>query len=192
MRGAACVGLLFAALLSGCAATPVSSEATPPGAQAPALNGEAFALEGRLQVRDGERSAAVGLEWQHAEAQDEWLLTGPLGQGLARIESGPGGAVLQASDGRRYPAASVAALMQSLVGISAPLELLPRWVTARLHPDAEVRERDAQGRPARVVDQGWTIEYTEYAGDGPAALPRRVDIHQGDTRLRLIVDAWNP
>ena len=187
-----CVGLLLAALVSGCAGTSVSPESVVPAAQAPMLQGEAFGLEGRLQVRDGERSAAVGLEWQHAEARDEWLLTGPLGQGLARIEAGPTGAVLQTSDGRRYPATSAAALMQSLVGIAAPLELLPRWVTARLHPDAEVRERDAQGRPARVVDQGWTIEYTEYAGDGPAALPRRVDIHQGDTRLRLIVDAWNP
>jgi outer membrane lipoprotein LolB len=61
-----------------------------------------------------------------------------------------------------------------------------------LRDGAEVRELDPSGRLRRVVDQGWTIEYIEYAGDGPDAPPRKIDVHRGETRLRLIVDAWNP
>ena len=57
---------------------------------------------------------------------------------------------------------------------------------------ARVRELDALGRLRSVVDQGWTIEYTEYADESSDSLPRKIDIHRGDTRLRLIVDAWNP
>jgi outer membrane biogenesis lipoprotein LolB len=57
--------------------------------------------EGRLQVRDGERSAAVGVYWEHAPELDSWLFTGPLGQGLARIESKAGGARMILSDGAR-------------------------------------------------------------------------------------------
>ena len=51
-------------------------------------------------------------------------------------------------------------------GREAPFEALPRWVTARPAPTAQVRSLDAQG-PAQLVDQGWTIEYTEYAGEAP-------------------------
>ena len=68
------------ACLAGCA--------TPAVVPAPALRAllplERFGLEGRLQVRDGERSAAVGVDWQHGPARDEWLFTGPLGQADAR------------------------------------------------------------------------------------------------------------
>jgi len=153
-----------------------------------------FQLEGRLQVRDGERTAAVGVDWQHDSGHDDWLFTGPLGQGLARIEADAdaGGARMTLADGRRSEATSAAELAEHVLGVSAPFKQLPAWITARLRDGAEVRELDPAGRPRRVVDQGWTIEYIEYAGDGPDALPRKIDVHRGETRLRVIVDAWNP
>ena len=49
-----------------------------------------------------------------------------------------------------------------------------------------------RGRPRSVIDQGWTIDYTDYTDEAPDALPRKIDVQRGDTRLRLIVDAWNP
>ncbi len=152
-----------------------------------------FQLEGRLQVRDGERSAAVGVSWEHAPELDSWLFTGPLGQGLARIEStAGGGARMTLSDGRQVIADTAAELAESVLGVGAPLAELPRWVTARVRPQAEVRTLDALGRPLKVVDGGWSIDYIDYVGGAPDDLPRKIDIHRGDTRLRLIVDSWNP
>lgn len=186
MRG---VPLILALGLAGCAAPALRA---PDVAARPAVAElTRFALEGRLQVKDAERSAAVGLDWQHEGARDDWLFTGPLGQGLARIESDAASARMTLSDGRRSEAASAAELAESLLGVDAPLARLPRWVTARPAAGAEVREVDAQGRLRRVVDQGWTIEYLDYTGEAPDALPRKLDIHRGDTRLRLIVDTWN-
>lgn len=176
--------------LAGCASPAVmpapaaALRALPPLTQ--------FSLEGRLQVRDGERSAAVGIDWQHAPARDEWLFTGPLGQGLARIESDAAGARMQLSDGRRSEAASAAELTEALLGVSAPFDALPRWVTARPAASAQVRSLDTLGRPLQLVDQGWTIDYLEYAGEAPDSPPRKLDVQRGDTRLRLIVDSWNP
>ncbi len=176
------------ACLAGCA--------TPAVVPAPALRAllplERFGLEGRLQVRDGERSAAVGVDWQHGPARDEWLFTGPLGQGLARIEADATGAHMLLADGRRSEAASAGELAEALLGVSAPFEALPRWVTARPAATAQVRQLDALGRPLRLVDQDWTIDYLEYAGEAPDSLPRKIDLQRGDTRLRLIVDSWNP
>lgn len=177
--------------LTGCASVP---SAPPTGSviRSPAQPLARFALEGRLQVRDGERLAAVGLSWQHEVAEDTWLFTGPLGQGLARLDAGPTGARLTLADGRRREAAGAAELAAAVLGVEAPFEALPGWVTARLRDGAEMREVDELGRPRRVVDAGWTVEYTEYAGPAPDDLPRRIDIHRGDTRLRVVVDAWNP
>jgi len=181
--------LAFALGMAGCAV----SELGPPAAERPvAAELPRFALEGRLQVRDGERTAAVGIDWQHEASRDDWLFTGPLGQGLARIEGDAAGARMTLADGRRSEAASAGELAESLFGVEAPFARLPRWVTARPDAGARVRELDVLGRLRSVVDQGWTIEYTEYADESPGSLPRKIDIHRGDTRLRLIVDAWNP
>lgn len=187
------VASLLPLLLGACASQPSVPVAAMKAAEPPAVALlSRFEIDGRLQVRDGDKTAAVGVEWMHAEEGDEWLFSGPLGQGLARIQSGPEGARMTLADGRRVEAPSAAELAERLFEVHAPFAQLPRWVTARLPGGAEVRELDAVGRPLRVVDQGWTIEYLEYAGDAPADLPRKIDIHRGDTRLRLIIDTWNP
>lgn len=179
--------------LGACAIQPVVPPAAEKAPTVPSLAAlSRFEIDGRLQVRDGDKSAAVGVEWMHAEEGDEWLFSGPLGQGVARIQSDPGGARMTLADGRRVEAASAAELAERLFDVQAPFAQLPRWVTARLPGSAEVRELDAVGRPLRVIDQGWTVEYLEYTDDGQAALPRKIDIHRGDTRLRLIIDTWNP
>lgn len=175
--------------LSACATTP---EVPPRAALRSLAELPRFQLEGRLQVRDGERSAVVGVDWQHTAGHDAWLFTGPLGQGLARIESQAGRARMTLSDGSRVEADTAAELAERMLGVSAPFAELPRWVTARVREGAEVRELDALGRPRQVIDRGWTIDYTEYSGEAPDDLPRKLDVHRGDTRLRLIVDSWNP
>lgn len=183
------VALLLALAVCGCAA-PALRE--PPAGHVAASALPRFVLEGRLQVKDGERSAAVGVDWQHDGERDDWLFTGPLGQGLARIESDAAGARMTLPDGRHSEAASAAELATSLLGVEAPFASLPRWVTGRLTRGAQVRAVDALGRVRSAVDAGWTIDYLDYAGEAPDALPRKIDIQRGDTRLRLIVDAWNP
>ena len=190
MKPAFLLLLLAVAALAGCAtpavvsAPPALLRALPPLMQ--------FSLEGRLQVRDGERSAAVGIDWQYGPGRDEWLFTGPLGQGLARIEADSAGARMQLADGRRSEAASAGELAEALLGVGAPFDALPRWVTARPAATAQVRSLDTLGRPLQLVDQGWIIDYLEYAGEAPDSPPRKIDVQRGDTRLRLIVDSWNP
>lgn len=177
-------------MMTGCALQPAGGLPVVSLRDGPEL--ASFQLEGRLQVRDGERQAVAGLSWQHGPGGDGWLLTGPLGQGLARIDAQPGLARMTLADGRRFEAPTAAELAETVLGVAAPFAELPLWATARVRPGAEVRELDAVGRPRRVVDQGWTIEYTEYAGEAAEDLPRRIDVHRGETRLRLIVDDWNP
>jgi outer membrane lipoprotein LolB len=102
------------------------------------------------------------------------------------------GARMILSDGREVRPVRPPSLPRACWASVRPFTELPRWVTARVRPHAEVRALDALGRPLKVIDGGWTIDYVDYVGEAPDDLPRKIDIHRGDTRLRLIVDSWNP
>lgn len=191
MRSAALAGALacaIALLTSACAPlAPLTSADAAVRETAPA-----FELFGRVAATDGQQAASGGLEWRHDRGSDQWTVSTPLGQILARLDSDDSGARLLTADGQRLQAESAETLLPQLIGIDAPVDRLAQWVQATPAADAEVRQRDSFGRPALVIDRGWRIEYPAYADDSSAAAPARVDVSRGDARLRLIIDSWNP
>ncbi|MCK0511965.1 lipoprotein insertase outer membrane protein LolB [Aromatoleum buckelii] len=174
--------------LSGCAIQP-APPATTVAARAIASS---FELEGRISATDGERAANGGLQWFHSPAVDEWTVLSPLGQIVGQLVTTAEGAQLRTADGRVEHSDDTAAMLHRLLGVAAPLDGLAYWVQATARPGARVLDTDERGRPARITDAGWTIEYVEYAGASAEALPRRIDAHWGDARIRLIIDQWTP
>lgn len=181
-------GALLAVTVTASACAPLPP--APPAAAAQRQAAAAFELEGRLSASDGQQAASGTLSWTHARGRDTLTLYTPLGQIAARLDSGPAGASLHLADGSRVDAPDVAQLLPRVLGVEVPVERLGRWVQAAPTADAEVRVRDAAGRPAVVIDQGWRIDYPAYAADHASALPARIDITRGDTRLRLVIDTW--
>ena len=111
-------------------------------------------------------------------------------RGLARIESDASGARMTLSDGRRFEAASAAeqrfapgrggALRQPAAG--SPPGPAPAPI--------QVRTVDEQGRPRKAsLDQGWTIDYTEYAGGRRRPAAQALDVLSRRHPPALIVDA---
>ncbi len=185
LAGATCA---IALLASGCA--PLAPIAAPDVALRTPL--AAFELSGRVVASDGQQAASGGLEWRHDRGSDQWTVSTPLGQILAQLDSDASGARLVTANGQRLQAANAEALLPQLIGIDAPVDRLAQWVQATPAADAEVRRRDAHGRPALVIDRGWRIEYPAYASDSPDAAAARVDVSRGEARLRLIIDRWQP
>jgi outer membrane lipoprotein LolB len=183
---AVCACLLAAA----CTLNPPAPSAEPTARQA----ATAFALTGRLSATDGEHSATGKLEWQHQPTTERWTVLSPLGQIVARLDVDPTGATVTFANGERRYAPQASDLLPMLIpGVAdagLPPDRFADWVQAAPRADAEIRTRDAQGRPARAVDQGWIIDYLSYQSDAPAALPRLLDISRGEFRLRLVIDQW--
>jgi len=173
-------------LFTACAPLPVREGL----ASAPRVVQPAFLIEGRLSATDGREAASGRFEWLHAPAHDRLTLFSPLGQIVARLDGAPTGASLLSADGSRRDAADVDTLLPAVLGIELPAARLPRWVQGAPDGGAEVRERDAAGRPLLVIDHGWRIDYLAYADDRPDALPARLDISRGDARIRLLIDSW--
>jgi outer membrane lipoprotein LolB len=188
---AALSAVLLTALLSGCAALPPP----PPPPDVVAIErrvAAAFELEGRVSATDGEQAASGRIHWRHAPAADEWTMFSPLGQVIAQLVSSPAGAHLQTADGRQISAPDAQAMLPELLGVAVPIEGLRYWVQGAARPGARVLSRDPLGRPARITDAGWIIDYTDYAAPGADAPPRRIDAHWGEARVRLVIDTWTP
>ncbi|MDR1423129.1 MAG: outer membrane lipoprotein LolB [Azoarcus sp.] len=181
---------LSACLLAACVTAPIDNTAPP----AERHFADTFLLSGRLSASDGTQSASGRLEWQREAEVDRFTVSSPFGQIVARLDAGPAGAELTLMDGQHLYAERAADLLPRLFpGIAnntLPPERLAAWTQAAPPPDAEVRTRDAQGRPRRVIDQGWIVDYLDYSNDAPDAAPRRIDITRGDAHLRLLIDRW--
>ena len=60
-------------------------------------------------------------------------------------------------------------------------------------PEAAIKrepKRDAQGRAIALQQSGWKITYLAWFGDGPEALPAKLDVVGARLRLRLAVQRW--
>lgn len=160
--------VLLLSLFAGCAGL----DAPPPPRPARASI-DAFTLTGRLSVHQEEKSYQAGIEWQHGPQRDEILLSGPLGQGLARLERDAGGARLTTSDHKVVEAADGDALARQMLGFELPLSALPDWVL---------------GRPRDLP--GWRIEVLRYESAAADALPQLLELRHGELTVRLRVDEW--
>lgn len=179
----------FALLASGCALHPLQRE------QAPLVERhavQAFDLEGRIAASDGERAANGRLRWEHRPQGDDWVVLSPLGQIVAQVIGTTEGAMLRTADGQRMLAKDTATLLPHVLGVNAPADHLADWIQAIPAPGAQVLGTDEIGRPTRISDSGWIIDYLEYSDDSAQANPRRLLAQWGDARLRIVVDKWTP
>jgi outer membrane lipoprotein LolB len=180
----------FASLiLSACASLP------PPVAAPPLTVREVlqdFSLEARFSLRHEEKNYNGRLSWRHAGSRDNLLLASPFGQGMAEITSDASGVRLLTSDGKSYEAADAERLTQQVLGFPLPLGKLADWVRGR-NTDGVLDKSaafDAFGRPLRLRQEAWRIDY-EYDTDDPLALPGRLFIERdGVLELKLRIDEW--
>lgn len=167
IRGAA---LALAALCAACAVAPVPQAPLPWLSAVPA----SFEMSGRLALRQGDRGDIARLRWEHRPGSDRWVFASPLGNEVARIESGPRGATLKQAGGSDEEAPTFAALAERYLGIALEPGTLALW----LHG----------GAPAASGDWIVAIEETQRAGE--VQMARRLSARRGDVVVRLVVDEY--
>jgi hypothetical protein len=131
-------------------------------------------MSGRLAVRQGDRSDIAKLRWTHARAGDTWVISSPLGNEVARIESGARGATLQRAGAPTESAADFASLTQQLLGVPLDPAALAQW----LHGS----RLNAPG--------GWNVALEETQRAGAVDIARRITASRGDVSVRLVVDEY--
>jgi hypothetical protein len=135
----------------------------------------AFEVSGRLAVRQGDRSDIAKLRWTRSGGEDLWVISSPLGNEVARIESSPRGAILTQAGATPEDAASFQSLTERLLGVA----LDPAILTAWLHGEA----------PA-PISGGWTVSVEERQRAGDVDLARRITASRGEVVVKLVVDGY--
>ena len=162
--------LALAGLAAACAIAPPTPQSLPALAGVPA----AFEMSGRLALRQGDRSEIARLRWTHRPGSDRWVLASPLGNEVARIESGPQGARLERGGAEPELAASFAELSERMLGVALDPALLVGW----LHG-------------AGPRDSGeWRVTIDESQRAGSVDIARRLSAVRGETTVRLVVDEY--
>jgi len=129
------------------------------------------------------------LTWTHQNRSDRVLLSSPLGYGLAEIETTPEISRLHSADGTTRESSDPDALIEDITGQRLPISRLPAWLLGRSGGAAQI-ETDAQGRPARLIEDGWQVIYS-FEDDSPSALPARLTLSRnGEIELRLRIEEW--
>jgi outer membrane lipoprotein LolB len=150
-------------------------------------------LRGRLSVDNGKEGFSAGLLWRQNGSDYVIELYDPLGRKTAVLTGDETGAKLQTSKGEQAQAANTEALMNRMLGWSAPVESLRYWVLGIPDPgesDKAVVNLDPQGRLATMQQSDWRLEYQKYQ-DGPAIqLPVRIAASGQTLKIKLLVKEW--
>ena len=171
--------------LGGCASTPPAKPVDTRAALA-----ENWTLEGRLGIKTDEQSLSGRIHWLHRPQTDAVLLISPLGQGVARIVRDQAGVTLEVPNQPPRQAADVESLTQAVLGYSLPVSGLTWWVQARPAPGRDFdATRDSWNRFEQIKQDGWVINYLQYADDAPER-PRKLSVSRAGLEIRLVVDTW--
>jgi outer membrane biogenesis lipoprotein LolB len=164
--------LSLAAALSAaaCALTPGPAP-LPPLESIPA----AFEMSGRLAVRQGDRSDIAKLRWTHQPAGDTWVISSPLGNEVARIESSDTGATLQRAGAAPESAADFRSLTERALGVALDPKQLANWLHDPVGP---------------LTTAGWAVAIDEAQAAGSITIARRITATRGDVSVRLVVDEY--
>lgn len=206
--------LLAAATLAVSACTSVGTQKTAPPAVVETVSAEAaqaeatrvaalqaqpdWAFQGRVAVSKGKDGGSGRIDWKQEGrryvvelsapvTRQSWKLSGDAHSGGGRLE-GLSGGPREGEDAQH--------LLLEATGWDIPVNQLPEWirglVAAGTGDGAQAIERDGEGRPRRMQQMGWQVQYLDWypAGAGRPAVPRRIEASRGDAKVRLLVDQW--
>jgi outer membrane lipoprotein LolB len=151
-----------------------------------------WSLQGR--VATGQLLGWTGnLSWRERAPRFDVRLSGPLGAGGMHARGTLDRVVIDTSEGEHFVTSKPEALVKKALGWSFPLAPLAHWAKGLPAPgDYQRISVDKQGRLRALTQAGWTVSYLEYTRPegAPTALPRRIVLDNGETRIRLVVGRW--
>lgn len=189
--------LVIALLLAGCGSVPprtadVDAQPAWEARQLALARQSEWTLNGRLSLTLDETSWHASLRWRQRGDDYEIRIFGPFGRAVALIEGGPDDVLLRTAEGEEFRATDADELLRRELGWPLPVAGLRYWVLGLAQPPlarARVELADG-GRPLRLFQDGWTIDYQRYSEPPAAGLPDRMLLTRETVSLRLLVDEW--
>lgn len=171
-------------LLAGCA-----SRAPQPVYTNPVLPAY-WEAEGKAAVRSESRGTNLYFTWTQNGPGWRLVIRGPLGLGRAELHGHPGEVHLTSDElDSEVSASSPEELLEMTTRRRAPVSHALHWMKAEPATGRARIERDPQGRPTQIREDGWTVNYLEWSEEAPL-LPRRLTVEGPDGRATVVIGLW--
>ncbi|MBL8258518.1 MAG: outer membrane lipoprotein LolB [Candidatus Competibacteraceae bacterium] len=186
--------LALMAWLAGCAVLPAptaDSQNAWTARQQELMRLTRWQAAGRIGVVNGQDGWHANFQWAQREQDYRIDLIGPLGQGRVLIEGDDRQVSIQTQDGQSQTASDPDSLLEQAIGVRLPVEGLRYWIRGVPEPGpVAASQTDRNGRLLRLEQQGWIIEYPDYAPASPTLLPARIVARRQDLSVKLVIDRW--
>lgn len=191
--------LSLSLLLQACASSPVSKPNEPSATQnlyqqhlANIATITQFSLKGRIGVQADGKGFSGGVNWQHQLVNDDIALFSPLGGQVAGIKKTVEKVTLEDAKGNSVSAVDAETLTQNVLGWSLPLTGLADWAIGRpATREIQAITWDEQGHLSTLNQDGWQIEYQQYAENNGYFLPSKIVLRNNKVYLKLLVETWS-
>jgi len=190
--GLAALSLL---LLSACSHT-VTQSSSWQKRQAFLAKRNAWQLKSKVSLRLDDENNIFGLNWlQRPQNNYVMQITNPItGALVSKLTRANGTVSLLADNGRTYRDNDEERLLKSQSGLTIPLKGMQYWARGLTAPFYKVDslQLDNAGRPLRMEQAGWKINYASYENNGTNALPRKINLSRGAEKIfiRLVAKSW--
>ncbi|CAK0767159.1 Outer-membrane lipoprotein LolB [Gammaproteobacteria bacterium] len=188
--------LLTLVLLSGCANTRETlnpeSESRWQTRQRVLSTLRNWEFNGRIAIQREEEGWFASLIWKQQDSTYHLQVSGPMGQGAARLEGNINGVTLTRSDKTIYQATRPEELLMTHFGWRIPVSGLHYWILGLPAPEElDLQELDNAGHLIRLRQDGWDIHFDRYREINSIELPGHLILERPPLTVRIIVENWN-
>lgn len=185
---------LFLGLLSACSnIAPPAERSSDWVRQRTALEElDSWQLRGRVNVRYNGESDTPSIDWMQQNVEYHIRLWGTFNVGTTVIVGRPGFVTLE-QGGDVLTANSSEELILRQLGYELPVSYLEYWIKGIPAPGSQADlQFNELNQLTALVQDGWTVSYSDLRQYGNLSLPRRVDVtrDQNDIRLRFFRLNW--
>ncbi len=196
--------LLIASIyLSGCATVTKTSPPSTANNISPAVlhkqhmtqiaSIEHFAMKGRFAIITKPKNHSARMHWQHSTEEDKINIYSPIGGKVANIIKTPTSVKLTDNSKKTLEAQDAESLTEQTLGFRLPLSGLSYWILGKPSDDSLVNmmQWDQNGRISALQQDGWDIQYKDYAEHSGYFLPRKVTLKNERLTIKLVTDKWS-
>lgn len=153
---------------------------------------DAWELEGRVGIVNGEDSGSGSMDWKQQGAVLSFDFHGPLGAGALHIEGDAQGLRVRSSKGDDFVTSDPERDVARRLRVPLPVLSMRYWMLGLPDPtDPYEKSVDGRGELVSLHQRGWDVEYQEYGEVQGFALPVLLTLEEGDVRIKVAVNQWD-
>ena len=153
---------------------------------------EDWGFNGRIAVRGADDGFNGKLRYQQVAGDFEAVMSGPLGIGTVKLARSGEDLRFTDKNGTVTAFTDPDVELRYRLGWEVPLDSLRYWALGIPDPErpAEAALDEAGGLATTIEQDGWSIDVAKYGDIGGQAMPKRLIVTNGETRVTLVIDRW--